>query len=78
MEIFYIPYQPDAAHGWTIPIPRDGEKRFVSRQDALEFARMLAQGEASEHDTQTYLCVEGGDNAWRLFTSDLLPVNVTV
>jgi len=75
MEIFYIPFDADAAHGWTVTIPRDGERRFVSRQDALSFASLLAKGESSEHDIDSYLCVEGGDRMWRLFTADLMPVN---
>jgi len=74
MEIFYIPFSPDSAHGWTIPIPRDGERQFVSRSDALAFARSIAKEEAATIGTNSYLCVEGGDKQWRLFTPDLKPV----
>ena len=74
MEIFDIPFNPDAAHGWTVPIPRDGEERFVSRTDALAFAQMLAKDESISQRTNNYLCVEGGDKHWRLFTADLMPV----
>ncbi|NYE30064.1 hypothetical protein HDE78_003032 [Rhodanobacter sp. K2T2] len=75
MEIFYIPFNPDQSHGWVVPIPRDGEKQFASRPDALAFARKLALTEAAEQGERSYLCVEGGDNQWRLFTPDLKPVN---
>lgn len=74
MEIFDIPFNPDAAHGWTVSIPRGGEKRFVSRADALAFAQMLAKDESISQRTNNYLCVEGGDKHWRLFTADLMPV----
>ncbi|MBB6249019.1 hypothetical protein [Rhodanobacter sp. A1T4] len=47
MEIFYIPLNAEAKHGWTIPIPRDGEKEFSNRLDAPAFARKLAQEESS-------------------------------
>jgi hypothetical protein len=53
MEIFDIPFNPDAAHGWTVPIPRDGEKRFVSRADALAFVQMLAKDESISQRTKT-------------------------
>jgi hypothetical protein len=75
MEIFYIPFNPDSSHGWTVPVPRDGEKRFVSRVDALTFACELATEESVDIGNRSYLCVEGGDQHWRLFTSNLMPVN---
>ena len=75
MEIFYIPFNPDRTHGWTVPIPRDGEKQFRTRPEAMAFARKLAQKETLEQSANSYLCVEGGDKHWRLFTPDLLPVN---
>jgi len=75
MEIFYIPFKPDATHGWKVPIPQDGEKQFSSRNDALAFARKLAKRVATDQSESSYLCVEGGDRRWRLFTPDLMPVN---
>ena len=45
MEIFYILFNPDRTHGWTVPIPRDGEKQFRTRPEAMAFARKLAQKE---------------------------------
>ena len=74
MDIFYIPFDPNGAHGCTVPIPRDGERRFASRSDALSFAQMLAVGESATNAERSYLCVEGGDKHWRLFTADLMPV----
>jgi len=71
---FYIPLNADAKHGWTIPIPRDDEKQFATRLEALAFARKLAQEESSIKRENNYLCVEGGDRRWRLFTADLMPV----
>jgi hypothetical protein len=75
MEIFYIPFNPDSSHGWTVPIPRDGERQFASRSDALAFARQIAKEETAVAGTKNYLCVEGGDKMWRLFTADLMRVN---
>jgi len=75
MELFYIPFNPDHGHGWTIPIPRDGAQQFSSRKDALAFARKLAKQETAIKRENSYLCVEGGDKRWRLFTPDLLPVD---
>jgi hypothetical protein len=75
MEIFYIPFNPDRSHGWIVPIPRDGEKQFSSRPEAMAFARKLAKQEISKSGESSYLCVEGGDKMWRLFTPDLMPVN---
>jgi len=75
LEIFYIPFNADARHGWTIPIPRDGEKHFSSRPEALAFARKLALEESFTEGENSFLCVEGGDKRWRLFTGDLMPVD---
>jgi hypothetical protein len=66
MEIFYIPFKPDAKDGWKVQIPKDGEKQFVSRK--------VAKQAVSEQSESSYLCVEGGDKKWRLFTPDLKPV----
>jgi len=74
MEMFYIPFKPDAKDGWKVQIPKDGEKQFVSRTDALAFARKVAKQAVSEQSESSYLCVEGGDKKWRLFTPDLKPV----
>jgi hypothetical protein len=73
MEMFEIPFSPDHAHGWTIPIPGDGERQFASREDALAFALELAKQQRLAANP-SYLCVEGGDGQWRLFTPDLMPV----
>lgn len=73
MELFHIPFKPDGLHGWTIPIPGDGEKQFASRKAALAYAAKLARSEPAGGERR-YLCVEGGDGQWRLFTPDLLPV----
>lgn len=75
MEIFYIPFKPDTKHGWKVPVPEDGEKQFVSRTDALAFARKVAKQAATEQSESSYLCVEGGDKKWRLFTPDFKPVD---
>jgi len=54
MEIFYIPFKPDATHGWKVPIPQDGEKQFSSRNDALAFARKLAKRVATDQSESSY------------------------
>ena len=74
MNLIEIPYAPDRCHGWTIPIPGDGEKQFPSREQALTFAQTLAKGPKAESGHYSCLCVEGADGRWRLFTPDLLPV----
>lgn len=73
MELFHIPYEADRSHGWTIPVPGDGEKRFTSRKPALAYATSLARDEP-EGGERRFLCVEGGDGQWRLFSPDLKPV----
>lgn len=73
MELFHIPFTADGSHGWTVPVPGDGEKQFASRKAALAYATSLARTERAEGES-TYLCIEGGDGQWRLFTPDLLPV----
>ncbi|MEO7050983.1 MAG: DUF2188 domain-containing protein [Rhodanobacter sp.] len=75
MNLIEIPFAPDASHGWTIPIPGDGEKQFSSRENALAFARTLSRDVEMQSGNRSYLCVEGADGKWRLFTADLLPVH---
>jgi hypothetical protein len=75
VNLIEIPFRPDRDHGWTIPIPGDGEKQFCSRDDAMEFALNLAKGTRATKDADSYLCVEGADGQWRLFTADLLPAS---
>ena len=74
MELFEIPFDPNANHGWTIPIPGDGERQFSSRDKALAFASDLAKQQSTTEQNNSYLCVEGADGKWRLFTPDLLPI----
>ena len=74
MNLIEIPFAPDPSHGWTIPIPGDGEKQFSSREQALAFAQTLAKGAKTDGGPHSCLCVEGADGRWRLFTPDLLPV----
>ncbi|MFC5435286.1 DUF2188 domain-containing protein [Rhodanobacter umsongensis] len=77
MKLIEVPFRPDQDNGWTIPIPGGGEKQFKSRDEALAFALKLAkQQQRGTNATSRYLCVEGADGQWRLFTSDLLPVRV--
>ena len=73
MALFEIPYEPEDGDGWKVPIPGDGCRQFASREGALTFARSLAK-QRELIDQDNYLCVEGGDGIWRLFTPDLLPV----
>lgn len=76
MEFIEVPYSAEGPKGWTIPIPGDGERRFASRDDAMGFALTLvkASPENGENGVEpSYLCVEGGDGRWRLFTADLQP-----
>ncbi len=40
----------------------------------MAFALNLAKRERATKDADSYLCVEGADGKWRLFTADLLPV----
>lgn len=75
MEFIEIPYSPRGPEGWTIPIPGDGERQFASRDDAMAFALTLAQKHAVVTAKPSYLCVEGGDGRWRLFTADLQPAH---
>lgn len=75
MKLFEIPFKRDSDHGWTIPIPGDGERQFQSREAALAFARLLADEAKSSAGEVSYLCVEGGDGKWRLFTPELKPVS---
>lgn len=75
MEMIEVPYSAEGTQGWTIPIPGDGERQFASRGDALEFALMLVKKHPTNTAEQDYLCVEGGDGRWRLFTADLKPAN---
>ncbi|NYE27158.1 hypothetical protein HDE78_000083 [Rhodanobacter sp. K2T2] len=57
MEIFYIPFKPDATHGWKVPIPKDGERQFGSRNDALAFARRIAKQTVTEQsEVAIYAC----------------------
>jgi hypothetical protein len=58
---FYIPLNADAKHGWTIPIPRDGEKQFSTRLDALAFARKLRRKKVLSSAKATTF-------AWRVVT----------
>lgn len=74
MNLIEIPFASHASHGWTIPIPGDGEKQFSSREQALAFAQTLAKGASREGGHDSCLCVEGADGRWRLFTPDLVPV----
>jgi Uncharacterized protein conserved in bacteria (DUF2188) len=74
MELIEIPYNPDEAHNWKIPIPGDGCQKFSTREEAMAFALQLAKKIVSKSAEPSYLCVEGGDGQWRLFTPDLLPV----
>lgn len=74
MNLFEIPFTPDSSHGWTVPIPGDGEKQFASREQAMAFAQTLAKDLNAESGRGGCLCVEGADGRWRLFTADLLPV----
>lgn len=74
MELIEIPYDPEGAHGWKIPIPGDGCRQFSSRDAAMAFALKLAKDLSSGTQKPGYLCVEGADGMWRLFTHDLLPV----
>ncbi|WP_158880895.1 DUF2188 domain-containing protein [Rhodanobacter sp. L36] len=74
MKLIEIPFRPDATRGWTVPVPGDGEKRFGSREQALAFAVNLAKVQRTKAVDESYLCVEGADGQWRLFTADLLPV----
>jgi Uncharacterized protein conserved in bacteria (DUF2188) len=74
VKLFEIPFCPESEHGWTIPIPGDGEKQFRSRDDALAFALQLAKQQRYAEGKESFLCVEGADGQWRLFTPDLLPV----
>jgi hypothetical protein len=73
MKVFDIPYSPDAAAAWCIPIPGDGEKHFDQRADALEFARTLTRKLEQGGDGPNFICVEGADGRWRLFDSDFKP-----
>ncbi|HZX72027.1 MAG TPA: DUF2188 domain-containing protein [Rhodanobacter sp.] len=75
MDMIEIPYSAEGTKGWTIPIPGDGERQFASRDEALAFARTLAQKHFAATARPSYLCVEGGDGHWRLFTADLMPVH---
>jgi hypothetical protein len=74
VELIEIPYSPDGSTGWKIPVPGDGDRRFASRDEAMAFALSLAQKHHVVTDKPSYLCVEGGDGHWRLFTPDLVPV----
>lgn len=74
MNLIEIPFAPDVRHGWTIPIPGDGEKQFATREQALAFAQTLAKGDTTQSGQNSCLCVEGADGRWRLFTPDLLPI----
>lgn len=74
MALFEIPYNSDEDDSWKIPIPGDGCQQFRSRDEALAFALKLTKERQSMEDGSNYLCVEGGDGIWRLFTADLLPV----
>ncbi len=69
-----IPYRPEGPNGWKVPVPGDGEKQFSSREEALAFALRIAREQHSATAEPRYLCVEGGDGKWRLFTTDLLPL----
>lgn len=75
MEIFYIPFKPHPSYGWKIPVSQDAEKQFTSRNEALAFARKLAKQRIVEQHQSSYLCIEGHDKKWRLFTPDLAPVD---
>lgn len=74
VKLIEIPFTPDATHGWSIPIPGDGEKQFSSRDQALAFAQTLAKNVRNETGHDSCLCVQGADGRWRLFTEDLVPV----
>ncbi len=74
MGLIEIPFDSEGSNGWTIPIPGDGCRQFCSRDAALAFALKLAKEERLTRAQGSYLCVEGGDGKWRLFTPDLLPV----
>jgi hypothetical protein len=74
MKVFDIPYTPDAADAWAIPIPGDGERHFDQRTDALDFARTLTRKLDAHGDGPSFICVEGADGRWRLFDSDFKPV----
>ncbi len=73
MALIEIPYIADGAGCWKIPIPGGGCRQFCSREAALAFALKLAKEGRSTTAKPSYLCVEGGDGKWRLFTPDLLP-----
>lgn len=74
MALIEIPYDSEGAGGWKIPIPGVGCRQFSSREAALTFALKLAKEGRSTTAQPSYLCVEGGDGKWRLFTADLLPL----
>ncbi|MEP7184784.1 MAG: hypothetical protein ABI767_03005 [Rhodanobacter sp.] len=74
MALIEIPYDSEGTDGWKIPIPGDGCRQFCSRDAAMAFALKLAKEELLTTAQPSYLCVEGGDGKWRLFTPDLLPV----
>ncbi|MEO6799771.1 MAG: hypothetical protein ABI178_07535 [Rhodanobacter sp.] len=74
MDMIEIPYRAEGTKGWTIPIPGDGERQFASREEAMAFALTLAKEQSVATAKPSYLCVEGGDGRWRLFTADLMPV----
>lgn len=74
MALIEIPYHSEGTDGWKIPMPGDGCCQFCSREAALAFALKVAKEDQSTTAQLSYLCVEGGDGKWRLFTPDLLPL----
>lgn len=73
MQLIEIPFRPDKLHGWEIPVPGEHSRHFASREEALAFALSLARQRRANRVEPSYLCVEGGDGQWRLFTPDLTP-----
>jgi hypothetical protein len=72
VEIIEIPFEPDAAKEWSVHIPGDGFKHFSSRDEAIAFAFKLVNSEKLAQ-REGFVCIEGGDGHWRVFTSDQLP-----
>ncbi len=66
MVTYDVPYQPVPDGHWAVKSSADGQRRFLTRTDALRFA-MGAALDARQHGDTAAIAIEGADGRWRLF-----------
>lgn len=74
MRVIDVPFDANHPAGWSLTGITEGEQIFQSRGEALTHAMAYAKRYAFEFRREAYICVEGGDGKWRLFTPELQPV----